>query len=112
MIKLTNASGKKIDISESVSIQPNSFVTGDIELTPRIQQLINMGLITMSDTIADVANENNNNESYVSTGALRRKQVMEKIKAGYSKPSIALDAVNREPVKDVKMKTNKRNKNK
>ena len=111
MIKLTNNSGKKIDITESLSIEANNYIIGDIEITPRIYQMMNMGLITLTN-LNQENTENNEVESFVTPGAMRRKQIMNKIKTGYSKPSIPLDSVIRESNEYLKAKVNRRKVNK
>lgn len=106
MIKLINVSGKKIDLSKDVSLNPNECISGDIEITSRIFQMINMGLVTMTD-VKDEKKTDFDNESFITAGALRRKQTMENIKAGYSKPSISLDNVDMSNTTN--SKTSKRN---
>ena len=110
MIKLVNKSGKKIDISKETSIEPNKSLVGNIEITPRIQQLINMGLLIMT-SVNDNSDNNKptNKQSFLTSGALRRKQVMDNIKAGYTKPGIRLDNI---VTTNKNIKTTKNNRNK
>lgn len=110
MIKLINKSGKKIDISKGTSIEPNKSLIGNIEITPRIQQLINMGLLLLT-TVNDEVNETkqNDKQSFLTSGALRRKKVMDDIKAGHTKPSIRLDNI---VTTNKNIKTTKTNRNK
>lgn len=111
MIKLINKSGKKIDISKGTSIEANKSLIGNIEVTPRIQQLINMGLLLLT-TVNDEVNETkqNDKQSFLTSGALRRKKVMDNIKAGHTKPSIRLDNIinTSKTVKNTRNNKNKR----
>lgn len=100
MIKITNLTNKTIDLTNKLSVKPNEYVTGDIELNSRINQLISMGLLKVSQVQNDTIKE-----SGVTRGSIRRKQIMEQIKLGQIKSSIALDNVSN----DTKSTNKKRN---
>ncbi len=95
MIKLINNSGRKIDLTHDISIPANKSFEGDLEITPRIYQMIQMGLLTkteLKDKVSTIVNDNNLTEA-----AKRRKIVMENVKAGFRKPSISLDFEENKP---------------
>lgn len=89
MIKLINNSGRKIDLTPNLSIPANKSFEGDIEITPRINQMIQMGLLTK--TTIDYKDSSNDNTNILTESAKRRKVIMDNIKAGFRKPSIPLD---------------------
>lgn len=86
MVKLINVSGRKIDISKNVSILPGKDISGDIEITPRIEQLLNTGLLKRVEQLYE--KKDFKNSSFVSSGDLRRQQILENIKAGNIFPSV------------------------
>lgn len=109
MIKLINNSGRKIDLTPNLSIPANKSFEGDIEITPRINQMIQMGLLTK--TTIDYKDSSIDSIDNLTEGAKRRKIVMEKIKAGFIKPSIPLDFKENEVItNNVSTKTNRKRK--
>lgn len=91
MIRLINVSGRKIDIDKNVSIPPDQSITGDITITPRIEQLINTGLLSKVEQIYE--KKDFSNQSFVSPSDMRRQRVLEEIKAGNVNPSVNVEKI-------------------
>lgn len=109
MIKLINNSGRKIDLTPNLSIPANKSFEGDIEITPRINQMIQMGLLTK--TTIDYKDSSNDNTNNLTEGDKRRKIAMEQVKAGFTVPSISLDFKQNEVIKNnISIKINKKRK--
>lgn len=90
MIKLSNNSGKKINITKDLILPPNKSITGDIEITPRLQQLISMKLLSV--TYLTQTKKSINQTEKVLT---EKEIIMNNIKAGYVKPSIPLNNISK-----------------
>ena len=90
MIKLKNNTDRTIDITNKIKIKPNTTISGDITITSRLQQLINMKLLSIVnlDDSKNVSNSINN--SNITPGSMRRKQILKNINKNTVKPSIPL----------------------
>lgn len=88
MIKLVNNSDRRIDLTTDISIPANKSFEGNLEITPRINQMIQMGILTKIDITYNETDYSNFN---LTEGAKRRRATMEKIKAGLIKESIPLN---------------------
>lgn len=95
MIKLINNSGRKIDLTPNLSIPANKAFEGDIEITPRIYQMIQMGLLTKAEI--EIKQNDLDDIDFLTEGAKRRKIVLDNINAGFIKQSISLDYEKLEP---------------
>lgn len=87
MIKLINNSGRRIDLTKNLSIPADKSFEGEIEITPRIYQLIQMGLLSK----IDIKNEKSTDNTTLTEGAKRRQNVINQIEAGFVNKSIPLD---------------------
>ena len=107
MLRITNLTDTQIDITPNAIIRPRSYLDVQISINPRLYQLVNMGAINIQE-IADI--DDSKNFTPVSQGSLRRKQMMEKIRNGKTKPSTSLDISSNNQYTEVK--TTNRTKNK
>lgn len=89
MLRITNLTNKLLDVTKNVSINPRSYLDVQTSITPRLYQMMNMGVIK----IQEITEKTNTikDSSIVSEGSLRRKQMMEKIRKGDTKPGVSLD---------------------
>lgn len=89
MLRITNLTNKTLDITKNVAINPHSYLDIQTSITPRLYQMMNMGVIK----IQEITEKSNiiKESSTISEGSLRRKQMMEKIRKGDTKPGVSLD---------------------
>lgn len=89
MLRITNLTNKSLDITKNVTINPRSYLDVQTSITPRLYQMMNMGVIKIQEI-----NEKSNitkESNIISEGSLRRKQMMEKIRKGETKQGVSLD---------------------
>lgn len=98
MIKLTNLSERTVDITKSISIPPKQYISGDIEITPRIYQLITMGILQQTN-ISKNTSSAANSHTFISNGAKRRQQVLNSVMSGDIKDGVNLAIVKNEAIK-------------
>lgn len=108
MIKLTNLSERTVNITKTLSIPPKQYITGDIEITPRVYQLITMGILQQS-SVSESTSSAANTRTYITSGAQRRQKILESIKNGDIKNGVNLSSVVK---KEEETKTTRNKKNK
>ena len=108
MIRVTNLTDKYLNIAQNVTINPHSYLDIHMTVSPKLRQLLNMGVVNVQ-TINNINNDNND----VSAGFLRRQQMMDKIRKGDIKPGVSLYVSSLKDIKSNKTsKSNKINKTK
>lgn len=106
MLRITNLTNKALDITKNVTVNPRSYLDIQTSITPRLYQMMNMGVIKIQE-ITEKSNdikESNN----ISEGSLRRKQMIEKIRKGDTKPGVSLDVSSYKQVESIKPKRGKK----
>lgn len=88
MLRITNLTDKEIDISKNVILKARQYIDVRLSVDSRLYQLMNMGVIKIQE-ISEKPNISN--ESCISSGSLRRKQMMERIRNGDVKPGVSLN---------------------
>lgn len=89
MLRITNLTDKEITISNNVILKSRSYVDIQTSIDSRLYQLMNMNIIKIQEISEKPKIRNNSNN--LSEGSLRRKQTMEKIRRGETKPGVSLD---------------------
>lgn len=91
MLKITNLTNKDIDIAKNVKLKAHSFLNIQTSIDNRLYHLMNMGIIKIQEV---KEKQTQINTSTSTSGAIRRQQMMERIKRGETKPSVSLDVSN------------------
>ena len=88
MLRINNMTDKILNITDSITVNPKSYRDVNMSINSRLYQMINMGIITVQEL-----SENNNKKTsaFVSEGAMRRQQMLDKIRKGDIKPGVSLD---------------------
>ena len=104
MIRIINLSNRTLDVTDTISINPRSHLNVQTSITPRLYQLMNMGLIR----IEQINEKNTDDSDCISSGSLRRKQMMNKIRNGQIKSSVSLDISSYKKTTDTKNLTRRK----
>ena len=108
MLRITNLTDKNITISDNIVLKSQSWVDVQTSINSRLYHLMNMNMIKIQEIPEKSKTDNINN---LSEGSLRRKQTMEKIRRGETKPGVSLDISSYKEALNISQKSkNKRGK--
>lgn len=107
MLRITNLTNKLIDITQTVSINPRSYLDIQTSITPRLYHMMNMGVIKIQEINEKVSDKNS---VAISEGSLRRKQMMEKIRSGNVKSGVSLDVSSYKQINSINLTKPKKGK--
>jgi hypothetical protein len=88
MLRITNLTDKEIIISKNIILKSRSYIDVQSSIDSRLYQLMNMNIIKIQEISEK---PRTSNENTISEGSLRRKQMMERIRRGETKPGVSLD---------------------
>lgn len=87
MLRITNLTDREITISKNIILKARNYIDIQSSIDSRLYQLMNMNIIKIQE-ISEKAQVNNTS---ISDGSLRRKQMMERIRKGDIKQGVSLD---------------------
>lgn len=88
MFRITNLTDRDINISKNIILKSRSYIDVQTAVDSRLYQLMDMNIIKIQKISEK---PKTHNENSISEGSLRRKQMMERIRRGETKPGVSLD---------------------
>jgi len=106
MLKIINKTDRDITISKNLELKGNSYLTINSQITPKLQQLLNMNLIKIQEF-------ENERAGYipqaVSMAKANRDSILNQIKLGNTQPGIPLYSLEIEKQDKKEQASKKRN---
>jgi len=105
MLKLTNLTNRDIEISKNLILKAFSYLEMNGNISKKMQQLQSMNLIKIQENTNEQLNYNT---KLMSGNRLKRKDIIAKIKQGYTTPGVVLNHINTKEIKNNKETDNEK----